>query len=258
MAINDLHHFLESYFTAHHCSILHNQDGMLTVQLTEKMDRALMNRPFYWHYIKKMGHPGDPKQLTLITDPEKRDGKHEWVHFGSPRLHQILNHLHANEKYTKLFEAKDTNQKAALFPWLVANIKISYQGKQKKDEMVSIGLHLVNGTMKVGMMEEMEDKSMQNSISDYCYTIAPIITLKSGFKRMETVLEDYVQNQPHDWAETSLKTMEEEINLLRHFYKGENEDNEIRKEMDEIKERHYPSIHFEVINGGVFYLAEQD
>ncbi len=124
--------------------------------------------------------------------------------------------------------------------------------------MVSIGLHLVNGTMKVGMMEEMEDKSMQNSISDYCYTIAPIITLKSGFKRMETVLEDYVQNQPHDWAETSLKTMEEEINLLRHFYKGENEDNEIRKEMDEIKERHYPSIHFEVINGGVFYLAEQD
>ncbi len=55
MAINDLHHFLESYFTAHHCSILHNQDGMLTVQLTEKMDRALMNRPFIGTILRKWG-----------------------------------------------------------------------------------------------------------------------------------------------------------------------------------------------------------
>ncbi|TMN20797.1 YqhG family protein [Lentibacillus cibarius] len=256
MAIKDLHHFLESYFSAHHCDILHNEGGMLTVQLTEEMDRALMNRPFYWHYIKKMGYPGDPKQLTLITDPEKRDGKHEWIHFGSPRLHQILNHLKDNEKYTKLFERIDTNQKTALFPWLITNIKISYQGKQKMDEMISIGLHLVNGSMKVNMMEELQDKSMQMSISDYCYTIAPIIKLPSGFKRIENVLEDYVQNQPHDWAESSLKTMEEEINLLRHFYKGEHDGSEIEKEVKEIKERYFPYIHFEVINGGIFYLTE--
>ncbi|TFJ93687.1 YqhG family protein [Lentibacillus salicampi] len=257
MAINHLHAFLESYFSAHHCELLHDTNGVLTVQLTEEMDRALMNRPFYWHYIKKMGHPGDPKQLTLITDPEKRDGKHEWIHYGSPRVHQIISHLHTNEKYTKLFEHVDTDHKTALFPWLVTNIKISYQGKQKMDEMISIGLHLVNGIMKLEMMDELQHKTIKNTIPDYCYTISPMIKLHSGFKRIEKVLENYVLDQNHEWAEASRQTMEEEINLLRHFYKGETAEQDMKKEIDEIKKRYSPYITFKVINGGIFYLKDE-
>ncbi|SFD53618.1 protein YqhG of unknown function [Lentibacillus persicus] len=256
MEINDLHTFLYDYFTAHHCEIVLNQNGMLTVQLTEEMDRALMNRPFYWHYIKKMGHPGEPKQLTLITNPEKRDGKHEWIHYGSPRLHQIVNHLRDHEKYTKLFERVETYKNQALFPWLIANIKISYQGKQKKDEMVSIGLHLVNGTMRLKMMEELQYKELQNTISDYCYTITPMIKLHSGFKRIEKVLETYVDDQDHDWALQSQKTMAEEIDLLSHFYKNKTDEETMQKEISEIKKRYSPYIKFDVINGGLFYLAE--
>ncbi|MFD1360686.1 YqhG family protein [Lentibacillus salinarum] len=256
MAINHLHDFLQSYFTAHHCTIVHQEEGALTVQLTEDMDRALMNRPFYWHYIKKMGYAGDPKQLTLITDPDKRDGKNEWIHYGSPRLHQIVNHLHEHEKYTKLYERIDTNQKTALYPWLVTNIKISYQGKQKKDEMVSIGLHLVNGAMKVKMMAILQEKSLHNAISDYCFTISPMIKLHSGFKRIENVLESYVQDQDHDWAEASRKKMAEEIDLLRHFYKGEGNEQDMKKEIDDIQKRYSPRITFEVINGGIFYLQD--
>src|SRR5699024_3478249 len=158
MEINSLHGFLQSYFTAHNCELMHNEEWVLTVQLTEKMEHELMNLSLELHYIKNMGHPGQPKHLTLITDPEKRDGKHEWIHYGSPRLHQIINHLNEREKYAKLFDQVDTNQKTALYPWLVSNIKISYRGKQKKDEMISIGLHLVNGIMKLEMMEELQHK----------------------------------------------------------------------------------------------------
>lgn len=260
MAIKNLNKFLQSYFTAHHCDLLHNHDGVLTVQLTEEMDRALMNRPFYWHYIKKIGNPGQPKQLSLITNPEKRDEQGEWIHFGSPRLQQILNHLKQNEKYTKLFEKVDTTQKTALLPWLVTNIKISYKGKQKRDEMISIGLHLVNGTMKLEMMNELENKTLQTTISDYCYTISPIIMLKSGFRRIEAVLDSYISDQTHDWAEASLKTMEEEISILKHFYQGnddpETEKEQMDKEIHEITDRYNPVITFEVINGGIFYLAK--
>lgn len=260
MAIRDLHEFLESYFTTNHCEFVHNNDGVLTVQLTEEMDRALMNRPFYWHYIKKMGNSGDPMQLTLITNPDKRDGKGEWIHFGSPRLQQILNKLRLEETYTKLFERIDANQKTALFPWLVMNIKISYQGKQKRDEIFSIGLHLVNGSMKTDMMELLQEKSLQMTISDYCYTISPIIRLKSGFTRIESVLESYIHNQTHDWADESLKTMDEEIKLLKHFYSGKDDEQtkqqEMNKEIGEIRERYDPSVSFKVINGGIFYLAE--
>lgn len=256
MAITNLNLFLENYFTSHQCELLHNRDGVLSVQLTEQMDRALMNRPFYWHYVKSTGNNGQPMKLNFITNPEKRDEKGEWIHFGSPRLQQIMDHLKQNEKYTKLFQCVDASTKVPLFPWLVCNIKISYQGKQKKDEMISIGLHLMNGMMLLGMMDRLQQVSLQMTISDYCYTISPIIKLESGFLRIESVIKNYFENQNHEWAEQSLETLEEEIKTLQYFYMDEADDEQMHKEANEIKERYKPRITSKVVNGGIFYLTE--
>ncbi|MFD1038468.1 YqhG family protein [Virgibacillus byunsanensis] len=260
MAIKNLDAFLHTYFTSHHCKVNNSEDGVLHVKLTEEMDRALMNRPFYWHYIKKMGQNGDPMHLTLITNPNKRDGKGDWVHFGSPRLQQIINHLKENEKFTMLFQQIKTDKNTALYPWLVMNIKISYKGKQKKDEIISIGLHLINGMMKLEMMDILQKIPLQMTISDYCYTISPLIKIKSGFIRIESVIENYINNQPHEWADASFKTLKEEIDLLKHFYQGITEIEDLEQQMDNeienMKKRYTPSISMEVINGGIFYLSE--
>lgn len=260
MAIENLNPFLQHYFTAHDCSLLHNQDGVLTVQLTETMDRALMNRPFYWHYVKKTGFMGEPKRLTLITNPDKQEEEGEWIHFGSPRLQQIFQHLRNAEMHTKLFQQIDTTKKTALYPWLVINMKISYVGKQKKDEIISIGLQLVNGMMKHNMMDYLQDIPLQTAISDYCFTLSPLIKLKSGFLRIESVIDDHIQTQPTEWAEESAKTLIEEVNMLKHFYPNETDDEELtrqmEKELQEINNRYEPKIAYQVINGGLFYLAQ--
>ncbi|UJL44835.1 hypothetical protein KFZ58_10320 [Virgibacillus sp. NKC19-16] len=258
MAITNLNEFLQDYFTANQCELIFNEDGVLTVQLTEEMDRALMNRPFYWHYVKSTGYAGEPMKLTLVTNPDKREEKGEWIHFGSPRLQQILTQLKQNEKVTKLFQKVETNQNTPLYPWLVVNIKISYVGKQKKDEVFSIGLHLVNGMMKVEMMEQMQQLSLQMTISDYCYPISPLIKLKSGYLRIQSVIDNYIENQTHEWAEESWKTLDEEIQMLHYFYTGETEtvNEQKQKELNEMKERYEPYISYEVINGGIFYFTE--
>ncbi|PAV29080.1 hypothetical protein CIL05_13990 [Virgibacillus profundi] len=257
MAITNLNMFLQDYFKAHHCKTPLNKEGVLSVQLTEEMDRVLMNRPFYWHYIKKIGQQGEPKQLTLITNPDKREINGEWIHFGSPRLQQIINHLKQNEKHTRLFQQMNTSQNTPLYPWLVTNIKISYKGKQKKDELISIGLHLVNGAMKLEMMNLLEPIQLQTTISDYCYTISPIIKLKSGFRRIESVIDNYIENQSHSWAEDSINTLDNEIQMLKHFYVGDTDEEkeQMEKEINEITERFEPRITYEVINGGIFYLT---
>lgn len=256
MEITNLNVFLERYFSSHHCELTANHDGIMTVQLTEQMDRALMNRPFYWHYVKSTGHNGQPMKLTFITNPDHREEQGEWIHFGSPRLQQIMNHLKQNEIYTKLFQKVDVQTNTPLYPWLVCNFKISYQGKQKKDEMISIGLHLVNGKMHTNMMEKLEEITLQMTISDYCYPISPMIKLKSGYIRIESVITNYFENQTHEWAEASLKTLEEERKTLKYFYTENMDEEQMQKELNEIKERYYPSITYEVINGGIFYLTE--
>lgn len=257
MGIHDLDQFITDYFTAHQCQILNQQDGVITIQLTEDMDKALMNRPFYWHYIKKIGQEGTPQTLTLITNQKKRGEKGEFIHFGSPRLQQIMNHLTQNERFTKSYQTTlSPHVNTALHPWLVVNIKITYAGKKQKDELFSIGLNLITGVMKSQMMEYLYQLDLQNTIPDYCFTISPVVKLHSGMKRIEVLLDDYIQNQPHQWAEESIAVMNEDIQLLEHFYEqlSEQDKQQMEQEVEEIKNRYEPTITWSVVNGGLFYL----
>lgn len=257
MAIVNLNHFLNRFFKAHKCQIISNQNGLLTIQLTEEMDRALMNRPFYWHYIKKMGQAGEPQTITLITNKDKEQNKGEFIHFGAPRLQQIMEHLKKNERFTKTFQySSQVTSNTALHPWLVLNIKVTYIGKLQKDEIFSLGLNLINGMMKSQMMEFLDTLDLQNTIPDYCYTISPIIKLPSGYKRIESVIMNYIENQELNWADNSAAKLKEEVELLKSFYidSSKEELEQMDKEIREIKTRYVPRINISIINGGLFYL----
>lgn len=255
MAITNLNTFLESYFIAHDCQIIDKMDGLLTVKLTEEMDKALMNRPFYWHYIKGTGNKGEPSQLTLITNPNKRDEQGEWIHFGSSRLQQIINHLKDNERYVQLFHIVKTTNHVALHPWLITNIKVSYLGKHKKDEVFSIGLNLITGIMKVNMMQLLRNIPLHVTMSNYCYTLSPLIKIQSGFDRIKKVIDNYLMKQQHEWANDSIEILKDEVHLVQQFYNLNEDGKQLQREIDEINERYAPRIIYEVINGGIIYLT---
>lgn len=256
MKITNLHHFMKKYFLVHQCEIIADNAGILSIQLNEQMDQALMNRPFYWHYMKSSGQKGEPAKLTFITNPSKRKQQGEWIHFGSPRLQQIFNHLKQGNKHIKLFQKVEVEQNTALYPWLLLNIKISYQGKHNKDELFSIGLHLINGIMKTNMMELLQDIPLNVMISDFCYPISPLIKVESGFLRITSVIDDYLQNQSHEWADESIVTLKEEIQMVQHFYEKDIEEEQLTKEIADLKKRYTPTITYRVINGGLIYLTE--
>lgn len=71
MKQRDIHTFLLRFFQANQCDILEESAGHMTVQLTIDMDKLIMNRPFYWHWLEKTGGVPEPRQLTLITDQKK-------------------------------------------------------------------------------------------------------------------------------------------------------------------------------------------
>lgn len=256
MGISNLENFLVDFFSAYQCKVLKRTEGIIDVELTKEMDEALMNRPFYWHYIRSLGEEGKPMVLTLITNPEKRTESGEWIHFGSPRLQQLWNYLIQNEKYTHLFQEMKATKNTALYPWLLTNIKISYKGTQKKEEIVSLGIQLLNGKIVVNMMEELDKVSLKQQISDYCYTISPIIKIKSAYLRVEALIMNYIENQSKDWAEGAHKTLEEELHILKHFYLDDLDNVLLEKEVTELKNRYEPEINLEVINGGLLFLSD--
>src|SRR5699024_6000690 len=159
-------------------------------------------------------------------------------------------------QHNVLYQSNQSTKKVMLQPWLVINYQLIYTGKHRKEQILSFGLNLINGMMTLNMMERLDDISIQQTISDQCYTISPLITIPSGFLRIEKYVDQYVAQQDYTWAEESIHLLEEELAMLEHFYQHEQMASEKEKEKASVSKRLTPTIHHQVINGALVYLEE--
>ncbi|OZI11934.1 hypothetical protein CEW92_09360 [Bacillaceae bacterium SAS-127] len=258
MQTNEIHQFLEQYFTVGECSILEKTACSLTVKLTPEMDKELMNRPFYWHYIEKMGLVGEPLSLTLITNQKEvlNELKGEVVHFGAPRLQQIFQSAKQRAGFVRLYEQQTNHCQQALHPWLLINVKVCYEADRKKEQFHSFGLNLINGQIQEQFMNILERKSLSGKIPDFSFTIAPLIKPLSGVRRIHQFLNDHLKNEDQQWAKEAINRWEEDLSLLNSFYEEEEEKPEaFFLEKAALKKRYEPKIKVDIVNGGIIYLT---
>lgn len=259
----EVHNFLERFFRAAECEIVENTPTYLTVDLTIEMDKAIMNRPFYWHYVEKTGQKPQPARLSLITD-FSGDGKQkgEKIHFGSPRLMQIFNRAREMGAFVRLYEIPEgqNGRNTPLYPWLNLNMKISYLCDRKKDMFRSIGLHLINGMMIDHFHGELLKQNIPLSakIPDYSFTISPLIKPGSGIRRIKERIRQEIIHDDHTWAHEAQQRWQEDVRLLERFYEDREELPEnYHKEKKALKIQYEPRIEVKVINGGLLYLTEE-
>lgn len=262
MQQQEIHHFLEKYFLANGCEIVENRKGYMIVQLTIELDKELMNRPFYWHYLEKTGGVPNPMKLTLITNPQQAPDniKGETIHFGSPRLHQIFQSAKNLAGYIRLYEncQNPPGFQTPLRPWLGMNIRISYECDRKRDVFKSIGLQLINGQMVEEFHTRLLKIKLTPKIPDYSFTLSPLIMPKSGIFRVENYLRLLIEKEDHSWAQKARERWEKDLRLLEHFYEDvEEKDESYEIEKTALKEQYEPRIKISIVNGGLFYLTEQ-
>src|SRR4051794_1763816 len=260
MQQQEIHNFLERYFIANNCEITENQAGYMNVELTIDLDKELMNRPFYWHYLEKTGGVPNPMRLTLISDPDRApdDVKGESIHFGSPRLHQIFQSTKKLASFIRLYEKLSTlnkEQHMPLKPWLGLNVKVSYQCDRKKDVFHSIGLQLINGQIVEHFHDQLLGIDLTPKIPDYSFTLSPLIMPKSGLLRIENYLKRRIETEDHSWAAEARKRWNKDLDLLEHFYRdSEDKSESYEVEKEALKDQYEPKINISIINGGLFYL----
>ncbi|MCA1025511.1 YqhG family protein [Cytobacillus sp. FSL W7-1323] len=262
MQQHEIHHFLLRYFHANHCEILENKPGYLVIQLTVELDKELMNRPFYWHYLEKTGGVANPMELTLITNPSLApdDIKGEIIHFGSPRLHQIFQSTKNLAGYIRLYENYEAppGTQTALRPWLGLNLRISYQCDRKKDLFKSIGLHLINGQMVEQFHDKLLHLSLTPKIPDFSFTLSPFIKPQSGVMRVANFLQSEIEKEDHTWADEARLRWQKDLQLLERFYEDADEKGEsFENEMTALQEQYEPQVHISIVNGGLFYLTDE-
>lgn len=258
MQQHEIHHFLQRYFSANGCEIIEQDDHSLTVQLSIELDKQLMNRPFYWHYLEKTGGKPEPKILTLITNHqlalENKSG--EKIYFGSPRLHQIFASTVELGKYIRLYEqCQSDGKQIPLYPWLGLNVKVSYICDRKKDVFYSLGLQLINGQLCEQFHDRLCQLALTPKIPDYTFTLSPLIMPQSGLKRIEHYLKAKIDEEDKTWAIEANERWQTDLHLLEHFYEDiEEKDDSYYNEKLALQEQYEPTIVISIINGGLFYL----
>lgn len=260
MQQQEIHEFLTTYFQANDCELLENTPSYLTVQLTNEMDKELMNRPFYWHYLEKTGGIPNPAQMTIITDQESTPDsiKGENIHVGSPRLHQLIESTKRLAGYIRVYEdIFPVNGQLPLFPWLALNVKISYQCDRKKETFMSVGLNLISGEIMEDFHKKQEAIKVTSKIPDYTFTLSPLIMPKSGLGRLESYIKKSFEQDDHSWADKARERWQADLELLEHFYKDMEEKSEsYHTEKKALQSQYEPMVIISVINGGLFYLSE--
>ncbi|RSL30950.1 hypothetical protein D7Z54_23600 [Salibacterium salarium] len=254
-----LMNYLYRYFQANNANITYEDNRKIEVELTEELDQELINRPFYWQYIKKTGGIAQPMTLTFITDKKQEEKeKGEILHFGSPRLHQIFQSALQKGTWTLLYEqGTHTKKVSPLFPWLIVNVKISYVSHQRKDRIVSYGLQLIHGQLVDNMMNRLYDKTMTTVIPNHSFPMASLIQLNSGLHRVKHNLEQSLQEESHEWAEQAIKRMNDELGILDAYHQSSSQSlEEYELERKAIVSRYDPHIEVNIINSGLFYLTE--
>ncbi|MGM9927342.1 MAG: YqhG family protein [Bacillus sp. (in: firmicutes)] len=261
MQQHEIHHFLYKFFSVNGAQLLVNHPAYMTVLLTVELDKTLMNRPFYWHYLEKTGGEPKPATLTLITDPNNvpENVSGEIIYFGSPRLHQIFQSTKKLGNYIRLYEScTEQPTHTPLHPWLATNVKVSFQCDRKKDLFFSLGLHLLSGKIIEDFHQKILSRSLTPKIPDFAFTLSPLIMPKSGLSRLDRYVRLQLENENYDWAEKAINKWTKDLQLLEHFYEDmENKGENYELEKKALQEQYEPKIKISIINGGMFYLNEQ-
>lgn len=253
-----VHQYLRAFFTENNCPILNEHDYYMIVQLTVDMDKKIMNRPYYWHYLESTDGEPNPAQLTLITDQNKIEEaiRGEIVHLGSPRLHQLFEVTRELGSYVQLFEVvQSVSSSSTLTPWLGINYKVSYFCDRTKEMLYSFGLNLMTATLIEDFQEMLKGKNFVSEMPEDIFCLPYIIKPIRGLERLNALIEEIILKDDHSWEEEAKKRWKMDQELLEHFYEElEDKPNSYEIEKKSLEEQYQSKIKIEIINGGLFYL----
>lgn len=250
--------YLQTFFLETNCPILTEHPHYMIVQLTEDMDKKIMNRPFYWQYIESAGIEPAPLQLTFITDRTnlEDDIKGEMIHFGSPRLSLLFEATKELGAFVKLYEHTDQGKGMILTPWLGVNYKISYYCNHTKEMLYSLGINLLNGQITENFQEVLKERELHASIPEDAFTVPYIIKPARALDRLDNLVEELIIDDDHTWAKAAEARWLRDLEILEYFYVDsvtKPESYELEKKA--LEEQYTPRIKVDMVNGGLFYLG---
>lgn len=292
--------FCERYFTAIGCELIEKSPVYLHVKLSPEADRELTGRTYYWNFVERTGVEPETMSFRFIFDPEAherskpasdepavpnrfaglppivpRPGRtlEEPLVFGTRRLEQLFASACRRGAYLQLFEEPPETGiplSPASVPyatWLGVNYKISFISDMKREELMSLGIHLSTGEIAEDFFGKLKHRTLSLRMPPRTM-LRETITLERAARQLEQVVFDRLRSQDYTWAAEARSRLREEEERLAAYYGDllaaaglepearEELENQYAKRRDEIRWQHEPRIEVCPVNCGFFHLLD--
>lgn len=266
---NDTRTYVERYLRGMQCHTIESSPGHIQVRLSEQADRDLVNRPFYWSYVEKLGLEPQPVTLSFIFDPEKTppDTRGERLFPGSPRLEQIFQSACQHGRFVRLYEDVPLNLRSPrgsrpYIPWLNINYKMEWISEKLRNEIHSLGIQLLDGTIDDDFYKNVVSRRWTPRLPSHRFVTEANLSLSDAVHELEFYVQGYLDQVDDTWAKEAGARMQEELERLAQYYEETpsrlNEEAfqaEYERRVRETKWQYQPRIEVTVVNAGLFYLA---
>ena len=265
----DLRAFVTRYLNAMDCHVVESSAGHVRTQLSERADRDLVNRPFYWSYVEKLGIEPQPVTLSFVFEPEKTptDIKGEHIAPGSPRLLQLFRSAQKHGQFVRLYEDVAINLQnprgsRPYTPWLGINYKIEWISDQLRNEIHSLGIHLLDGTIQDKFYETLMTRRWTPKLPSHRFVTKANLTITDAVNQLEFYIQGYLEQLDDTWAIEAEERMQGELERLAEYYKktpSRTDDEEFQTEYErrvwETKWQYQPRVEVSVVGAGLFYMS---
>lgn len=261
--------YVMRYLHAMHCDIVDKSPGHVQVKLSEQADKDLVNRPFYWSYVEKLGLDPQPVTLSLIFDPDQIPPgvRGEPITPGSTRLQHIFQSARKHGRFVRLYERSPLDLRSPrgsrpYEPWLGINYKIEWICDQLRSEIYSLGIRLLDGSIDDNFYHTISEREWTPRLPSHRFVTKHKLTLEEAVNELEFYVEGYLDHVDDAWARAAESRMQEELNRLEQYYKErparmdkEAFLAEYERRVRETKWQYQPRVQVSVVNAGLFYLA---
>ncbi|SDW30323.1 protein YqhG of unknown function [Marininema mesophilum] len=256
------------YLEAYGCQIIETHPDYIESRLSIQVDKDLIHRPFYWMYVEKMGLEPQPATLLFTFEPGKAPPgvREDLLTSGAPRFQQMLLSARKNGRFVRLYEdnSRRVQRRDSLpyEPWLALHYQISFLCDRKKDDLVSLGIHLRTGEIVENFDQQLQHREWSHRLPDRRHTLPLLLSIPEAVGELEYWLQGWIEHQDLTWADHAMAQLNQELAQLHAFYPEEwrmsdSLHEEKKQRLRETVWQYHPRVEVETVGAGLFYLTSQ-
>lgn len=139
-------------------------------------------------------------------------------------------------------------------PYLLVNYTLSYQTDELQEELVSLGLDMVNGKIFLDFFHFLAECDPQPGAAG-TEVETPGYQLDEAFKLLHTALEQLVRAKDPAWVNDARARYEEELSCLYQYYQEDRRDlADFESHALDLYDKFRPRVLVRVVNVGLLYL----